>query len=172
MKWLEISRDFRTQEAQNLEQELEEIEEDINDLEEGIKSVRKYRDKNLYDYSQEAVSEREMSFIRTLNYLKDKRWDIIRRLRDLIRWDRDDLNWLGTLKGRETRERTNRQKSIENPREEGRYTEGRTPAPTKENRYQETPREEKRYTEKRTPTLTRKNRQHKKHQAKPRTTEG
>lgn len=99
--WLEDIREKRIEEAERLEVELEEAEADIKDFEEDLESIREWKPKRHIESMNGEVKENEMDIERYRRMLRDKRDFALRRLRDLVRQERDDLEWIWKLERRE-----------------------------------------------------------------------
>lgn len=91
-KWFEITHEDRELETEELEALLDDIEEKLgywNGIPEGFSRPGELPNPN--DFETE----------RYYQSLWRWKWDIERQLRNLIRGERDDLEWLGKLEGRQ-----------------------------------------------------------------------
>jgi hypothetical protein len=103
--WLKIVRAIRTEEAMRLEEELEEATAKLEKFERKPDERRKWLAKANLELDLSVVIEREMDTERYHRLLRDNRDYTQRRLRDLVKQDREDLEWIRKLE-REEREAT------------------------------------------------------------------
>jgi len=96
-EWLEVIRQRRTEEADTLEDELTLAIADLEEFEEDLKDVLKWKRKKHLDTMNGSVSEYAVDIERYRRMLREKRDTIKRRLRDLVRQDREDLEWTWKL---------------------------------------------------------------------------
>lgn len=96
-EWFEKIREERIIEAEKLEDELEEAETDIQNFLEELEYVRSWKAKKHLETMNGQINEKQMEIERYHRMLRDKRDFIKRRLRDLVKQDREDLDWIWKL---------------------------------------------------------------------------
>jgi len=103
--WLRESREWRSQEAERLEQELEEAEADLEQFRTELEKYRESKTKYVFDlWLNNTLSDTEVDIERYHNMLQSKKANTLRRIRDLIKQDREDLEWIWKLEQRDKRE--------------------------------------------------------------------
>ena len=108
----------RDEEAEWLNALLEEVEEQLEQLADGLESRSHYYDKRAEQKrrSGEAPDPDEQEFERYYWNVVDRKFRIERRLHDLVREERDDLDHIARLEGRKrARERAMRGEHAELP---------------------------------------------------------
>lgn len=111
----------REAEAERLEAELSEVGEQLETLENNV-IVEGYREVDPYERPHPS----QVEVVRYYQMMREWEWKIERRLRELIRWEREDLEWLDKLEGRRrARDRANRGERTRTYGEDG---AGETPA--------------------------------------------
>lgn len=113
-KWFEEIRDKRAEEADRLEAELEEAEADLEEFETDLEETRQWKPKKHLDTANGQIVEDAVDVERYRRMLRDKRDYTLRRLRDLVKQDREDLEWIRKLE---------RSERLETEREEQKATE-------------------------------------------------
>lgn len=111
-EWFEDLRKERNIEAARLEDELEEAETDLKNFSEELEGIRTWKAKRHIDPTTAQVNDKQMNIERYHRMLRDKRDFIKRRLNDLVRQERDDLEWIWKLE-RNQREATKKYRSAE-----------------------------------------------------------
>lgn len=99
--WFERTRRQRKEEAERLEQRLDEATAELDEYEIRLEARRERKANQMFPNNNLAPSAMDESIERYYRSLRQKVWDLKRQLRDLIRWDRDDLEWLATLERKE-----------------------------------------------------------------------
>jgi hypothetical protein len=135
-KWYEIEHDRREQETEWLGELLEDVDAKLEEWEETLERRSETDSKFMFTRRPgEVPNPSEWETERYYQGLWRWKWDIERRLRDLIRGERDDLEWMARLEGRlRAKERANRGFHPEGPNEDRRPNETRTTPRTRKNR--------------------------------------
>lgn len=110
-EWFEDLQKDRSEEAGRLEDELEEAIKDIESFNEELKGFY-WKNKGHLELSNGEVDRRNMDIERYHRMLKDKRDFIKRRLNELVRQERDDIEWIWKLE-RNQREATKQYRSTD-----------------------------------------------------------
>lgn len=132
-----IDQRRRDEEAEWLKALLEEVEEQLEQLEEGlVQRSRYYAEREEQKRrSGEAPDASGQDFAREYWNVVDRKFKIERRLHDLVREERDDLDHIARLEGRErSRERAMRGENAELPERAGRPVRTRTTGTARKNR--------------------------------------
>jgi len=131
-EWYKINHKLREEETARLELKLREVERELEQAEEARKRIRLDRDKLGWGRQRgEPLNPSEWEAERYYQGLWEWKWKIERRLRELIRWEREDLEWLGRLEGRQrARDRANRGEHV---RGRGGNAKQSPQAPTRKN---------------------------------------
>jgi hypothetical protein len=133
-KWYTVEHDRREQETAWLEELLEDIDAKLEEWEEALER-RSAIDSRFASRPGEVPNPSEWETERYYQGLWRWKWEIERRLRDLIRGERDDLEWMARLEGRlRAKERANRGSHSQGPSEDRRPDEARVTPPTRKNR--------------------------------------
>ncbi len=104
-EWHKINHDLREEEAEKLEFELREAEVRLEQIGKYLDDYKSHRISSSYEHDDMRRQEVERQY----QFAYEWTWKIKRRQRELIRGERDDLEWLDKLEGRHTaRERANR----------------------------------------------------------------
>lgn len=104
--WFETNRESRNEEAARLEVALEEAQAQLQEFEEKLE-VHREREANLMFHNRDLTpNPNDVEIERYHRLLRENVWNIRRQLRDLVRWDRDDLEWIWKLE-RQQREAAN-----------------------------------------------------------------
>jgi len=134
-EWFKHSREFRRKEAERLEQELAQVENDLEEFENELQGSDRHKRYGWIEPYNGRVDREAMEVERLKQSLRNRRNDILHRIRNLIRWDRDDLQWIGTLEGRQrARERASQKDYVEQHSGYRRQTERQAVMPPKRNR--------------------------------------
>ncbi|MEO6888676.1 MAG: hypothetical protein ABI456_05825 [Ktedonobacteraceae bacterium] len=152
-QWYEVTQTDRETETERLEQLLDDVETELEEWEDSLEQKReRYGNTEFWDTPGEVPNPHQLETRRYYQGLWRWKWDIERRIRDLIRGERDDLEWLGKL---EVRKRA-RTRATEHLTRRSNYSPKVEPS------------EEMRQSETRVKPGSSKNRQHKKtsHKAK------
>lgn len=100
-QWYEVTHTDRETETERLEQLLDDVETELDEWEDLLGWKREQSEKiGFGNRPGEVPNPNELETKRYYQGLWRWKWDIERRLRDLIRAERDDLEWLGKLEGR------------------------------------------------------------------------
>jgi hypothetical protein len=99
--WFEENRRLRREEAARLEQRLEEVNAELDEFEDRLEEHREREAKLMFHRMDLTPTPMEEGIERYSRSLRQRKWDFTRQLRDLVRWDRDDLEWIGTLERKE-----------------------------------------------------------------------
>lgn len=101
-EWYKINHKLREEETERLELKLSEVEEELEQAEGARERKRLNEEKIGWLYRRdEPLNAGQWETERHYQGLWEWKWKIERRLRELIRWERDDLEWLGRLEGRQ-----------------------------------------------------------------------
>jgi hypothetical protein len=95
--WFEDSREARGNEIDLLGLKLAEADAELAMFEEDYtmhRASHNYRD-------ELELMPREEKIERRYQMLRQKKWEIMRQIRDLIRWEREDLEWIWKLERKE-----------------------------------------------------------------------
>lgn len=100
--WFEENRKLRSKEAARLEVKLKEADDELEEFEYQL-DYREKQKASIYNFGSNDLTPNpyEEGIERHHRSLRQKRWDFTRQLRDLVRWERDDLEWLSTLERKE-----------------------------------------------------------------------
>jgi hypothetical protein len=103
-EWYKTNHNLRAEEAERLETELREAEERLEQIGNYLEEDKRYRGPS-YRHDDMRRQEAERNF----QFAYEWTWKIKRRQRELMRWEREDLEWLDRLEGRQRAvERANR----------------------------------------------------------------
>jgi len=101
-EWFKENRISRKEEAERLKEQLEDVEEVLDRFLPGLEKHLEYQSRNSHNrYSDIVPNLKEREIERYHQSLWDRRRDILRQLRDLVRWERDDLEWMERLERKE-----------------------------------------------------------------------
>jgi hypothetical protein len=135
-EWYKINHDLRAEEAEWLDAELREAEERLEQIGSYLEEYKGRRGSSSYDHDDQRRQEVERNF----QFAYEWTWKIKRRQRELMRWEREDLEWLDRLEGRQRAvERANRgehargQDGEHRPRPKARSRRNRPPHTTRDN---------------------------------------
>lgn len=144
-KWYKVEHDRREQETERLKELLEETEAKLEEWKETLEEQNGWNSNRFGDRLGEVPNPSELEVERYNQGLWRWKWDIERRLRDLVRGERDDLEWKAKLEGRlRARERANRGVHSEESDENRRLSETRvTPRISKNRQHKKTSHESK-----------------------------
>ncbi|HEU5374702.1 MAG TPA: hypothetical protein VFV38_04620 [Ktedonobacteraceae bacterium] len=112
--WFEAIRERRAEEADALDEELSRATRDIKDFETELKRVLKWKELPHLDTMNGHIPDSTVDVERYRRLLRDKRDIARRRLRDLVRQDREDLEWIWKLE-RNQRLKDRRERESDEP---------------------------------------------------------
>jgi hypothetical protein len=134
-KWYKVEHDRREQETEWLEELLEDIDAKLEEWEETLVRRSEIDSRLMFSRPGEVPNPNEWETERYYQGLWRWKWDIERRLRDLVRGERDDLEWMARLEGRlRAKERADRGLHSEGSNEDRRPSETRITPRTRKNR--------------------------------------
>jgi len=100
-KWLKRDRETRKADAEVIEQSLDEAIEKLDTFEDRLVEENKQQARIGFGQNDLVPNAHRSEIERYHRILQDRVWSLKRQIRDLVRWERDDLEWMSKLERQE-----------------------------------------------------------------------
>jgi len=99
--WFKRDRETRKADAEVIEQNLDEAIDKLEDFEEKLEGELEQLARIGFSHNSLVPDANKSEIERYHRILQDRVWNLKRQIRDLIRWERDDLEWMVKLERQE-----------------------------------------------------------------------
>jgi len=100
-EWLKRDRETRKEDAEVIEQNLDEAIDKLNTFEDRLVEENEQLTRIGFGQNELVPNAHKSEIERYHRILQERVWSLKRQIRDLIRWERDDLEWMSKLERQE-----------------------------------------------------------------------